>query len=629
MTTSPDPLDVYRASAGWRPAEWLFWILPVLLWWFWPGHELLLCQIAIMGLFALSLDLMFGHAGILSLGHAAFFGLGAYVAALLAMHGTGDPLLGLMLAALCAGLAGLPVSFLLLRGGPLAQLMISLGLSLMLYELANKFSTVTGGVDGLSDFQIDPLFGVFEFDWQGQTALFYAMGVLLLVFILFRRLVYAPYGRSLHGVRMNPSRMAALGFPVRSLQVQAVTLSAMGAGVAGALLAQTHQFVSLEVLGLQRSADVLIMLVLGGAGRLYGGLVGAAVLVGAQHALADLNPQYWPFWLGLVLVLVVLFARGGLLGLSDPIRRSYSTWLRYGEPIRGAAPMASSVPADAMPAGAMSTRPSAGENPAGAHEQAVPLLQATGLVHDEGGRRIIDALHLSIARGERLALIGPNGAGKSTLAHLLTGSFRPAAGQIHWQGRPIGQLPRHARSRLGLVGTFQNSPLFEAMSPLESLALAIAQRRGQGRHCGRALCRYDEITAEALAVLTMWQLLPQALEPTAQLALGQRRQLELALALVQHPRLLVLDEPAAGLSGAERERLLGILDQWPADGAVLLIEHDMDLVFRFASRVIVLQEGRALPPDAAVQWLDQAGVRARRPSTALAAIMCAAPQPGP
>ncbi|MFA5662504.1 ATP-binding cassette domain-containing protein [Castellaniella sp.] len=620
MTHARSLPETYRASARWRRAEWVFWGAPVLTWWLWPGHELLLCQIAIMGLFALSLDLMFGHAGILSLGHAAFFGLGAYTAALLAIHGPGDPLLGLVLAALCAGLASLPISVLLLRGGPLAQLMISLGLSLMLYELANRFSMFTGGVDGLSDFRIEPLFGVFEFDWQGQTAFFYALGVLFLAFIFFRRLVQSPYGRSLDGVRINPQRMAALGFPVRQLQVQAVVLSAMGAGAAGAVLAQTHQFVSLEVLGLQRSADVLIMLVLGGAGRLYGGLAGAVALVGAHHALSDLNPQYWPFWLGLALVLVVLFARGGLLGLADRLAEQLRSLARSGLPGTAPVPAWGTAPlpgretlAPAALADVSGLANTAIHGPGQLPEHGAPLLQATGLILDEGGRRTMDGLDLSIVQGERLALVGPNGAGKSTLVHLLAGSFLPTAGQICWQGAPVTHLPRHARSRFGLVGTFQNSSLFESMTPLESLALALAQRHGAGQRCWRALCEYDALTAEALAMLRTWQLLPQALVPTARLALGQRRQLELALALVQRPRLLVLDEPAAGLSRAERQHLLEVLGQLPADVAILLIEHDMDLVQRFATRVIVLQDGRVLPPDAAGRWFAGAGAGGHGP----------------
>lgn len=304
----------FRRASRWRPAEYLFWLLPVFGYFAFNDNLLLMSQIAITALFALSLDLILGYAGIVSLGHAAFFGLGAYAAGLLAKYGWGDPLLGLGAAALVAALVGFGTSFLLLRGTDLTRLMVTLGVSLMLFELANKLTDFTGGVDGLQGVEVRPLLGRYSFDMAGRTGYVYCVVVLFIMFWLARRIVHAPFGQSLRGIRQNVLRMPALGVPVKSRLVIAYTVGAAYAGVAGALLTQTNQFVSIDVLSFQRSAELLLILVLGGTGSLYGALLGTIVFMVAHHLLSDINPQYWQFWLGLLLVVVVLFARDGIMG---------------------------------------------------------------------------------------------------------------------------------------------------------------------------------------------------------------------------------------------------------------------------------------------------------------------------
>jgi branched-chain amino acid transport system permease protein len=303
----------------WKPLEIAFWLLPVASYFLFPNYLVLISQIMIVGLFALSLDLILGYAGIVSLGHAAFFGLGAYTAGLLSVHGWGEPISGLFAAALVAGVFGFVVSFLVVRGQDLARLMVTLGIGLMLFEAANKAAFFTGGVDGLSGMATAPLFGVFEFDLYGKTAFWYSLGVLFLLFVLLRRVVSSPFGLSLRGIREGGRRMPAIGANVdRRLKV-AFTIGAALAGVAGALLAQTTQFVGLDSLGFPRSAELLIMLVLGGTGRLYGALIGAAVFMVAQDKISGLDPAYWQFYIGLFLVLIVLFARGGIMGGAEKI----------------------------------------------------------------------------------------------------------------------------------------------------------------------------------------------------------------------------------------------------------------------------------------------------------------------
>jgi len=301
--------------------EVAFWLLPVAAFFLLPGYRVLGSQILIVALFALSLDLVLGYAGILTLGHAAFFGLGAYTAGLLAVHGWGEPLTGLLAGAAVAAIVGFATSFLVVRGEGLTRLMVTLGLGALLYEAANKAAFLTGGVDGLSGVTMWKLFGVFPFDLAGRTGYLYSLAVLFIVFLFLRRLARSPFGLSLRGIRENRTRMPAIGVPVRRRLVAAFTLGAAIAGIAGALLAQTTQFVGLDSLGFGRSADTVIMLVLGGTGRLYGALIGTAVFMIAQDYLSGINPVYWQFWLGLLLVVFVFFARGGIMGALESLRR--------------------------------------------------------------------------------------------------------------------------------------------------------------------------------------------------------------------------------------------------------------------------------------------------------------------
>ena len=311
---------LHRLPDGrWYRIEIVFWLLPLAAFFVLPGFLVLGSQILIVALFALSLDLILGYAGIVSLGHAAFFGIGAYTAGLLAVHGWGEPLTGLLLAGAIAAVVGFLVSFLVVRGEDLARLMVTLGIGLLVYEAANKAAFITGGVDGLSGVVMWKLLGVFPFDLGGKVAYVYSLAVLFLLFVLMRRLVNSPFGLSLRGLREGSKRMPAIGAPVRSRQVLIFTIAAGVAGIAGGLLAQTTQFVGLEVLGFPRSAELLIMLVLGGAGRLYGAMIGAALFMVAQEVLSGLNPVYWQFWIGLLLVVVVLFARGGIMGAAEAL----------------------------------------------------------------------------------------------------------------------------------------------------------------------------------------------------------------------------------------------------------------------------------------------------------------------
>ena len=309
-----DPHQHLAAKDGWRPIEFAFWLAMLVPFVAVPTYLTLASQIAITAIFAVSLDLIMGYAGLVSLGHAAYFGLGAYAAGLIAKAGWGEPVSGLLMAATVAGLFGHLTGFIVVRVRQLALIMITLGIGLLLYEVANREDWLTGGNDGLQGVTMWPLFGRFDFDLYGYTAYAYALAILLLVVLVARRLVHSPFGLSLRAIRENERRMPAIGTPSRRRLHGVYTIAATVAGIAGGLLAQTTQFVSLGSLSFERSAELIVILVIGGTGRLYGGVVGAIVYMVARDRLSGMNPQYWYFWIGLMLIGVVLFLPEGILG---------------------------------------------------------------------------------------------------------------------------------------------------------------------------------------------------------------------------------------------------------------------------------------------------------------------------
>ncbi|MBS0533177.1 MAG: branched-chain amino acid ABC transporter permease [Proteobacteria bacterium] len=309
------------ARARWHPLEFVFWIVAFGSIWFAPNKHLILTEIAWLALFALSLDLILGYAGILSLGHAAFFGVGSYAAALLAKHGiVTEPVLALFCAGLVAAVLGFATSFLMLRGADLTRLMVSLGVALVLRELANQFGWLTGGADGLQGVTMEPILGLFRFDMFGHNGYVYCLVVLFVLFLAARRLMASPFGLSLLAIKGNPLRARAIGIGVDMRLVAIYTIGGFYAGVAGGLLAQTTAFSSLDVFSFDRSADLLLVLIIGGTGYLYGGIIGAVIFKIMQDYLALWSPQYWPFWIGLVLVVMVLVGRDRMTRWSEPLR---------------------------------------------------------------------------------------------------------------------------------------------------------------------------------------------------------------------------------------------------------------------------------------------------------------------
>jgi branched-chain amino acid transport system permease protein len=313
--------EAFARRHRFRPLEALPWLVALLAYIVFPGYLTLGAQILATILFVMSADLVVGYAGIVTLGHAAFFGTGAYTAGILAAHGWGEPLSGLVAGSAVSGLVGLLSGFVILRTTGLALLMQTLVVASMLLEAANKAGWITGGDDGLQGVVVWPIFGIFHFDMFGRVAYAYCLAVLLIGWLVMRQVVHSPFGRSLTGMRENVRRMHAIGAPVFRRRLVVYAISAALAGASGALIAQTTQFVGLTSLSLERSGNALIMLTIGGVGRLYGAFIGVPLYMIAQDQFAEIEPVYWYFWIGLLMVGVVMFARGGILGLFERLRR--------------------------------------------------------------------------------------------------------------------------------------------------------------------------------------------------------------------------------------------------------------------------------------------------------------------
>lgn len=316
------PADSILSRHGLRPGELLWLALAIACFFAFPDYLSLGTTVLVMVVLVLSFDLLLGFSGVLSFGHAVFFGLGAYVTGWLSLAGWTEPVSAALLAGLCAALLALLMGPFVLRLTGLPLLMVTLSLGVLVFEAAHKATAITGGDDGLSGIQIAPIFGFFEWGLGGKTSYIYVLCWLVVIFLLLKRVVCSPFGVALQGIRENASRMRLIGNSVLPHLTLSYAISAFVAGVAGALFTQANAFVGLGVLALETSIDVLIMAVLGGLGGLHGALVGAPVYILLRHFSSQWSPFYWMLVIGILLISVVMLGRGGILGIAS------QTWKR-------------------------------------------------------------------------------------------------------------------------------------------------------------------------------------------------------------------------------------------------------------------------------------------------------------
>jgi branched-chain amino acid transport system permease protein len=555
----------------------------------------MLSRIAIWGLFGLGFDLLFGFTGLLSFGQSAFFGTGGFVAAyLLTTNMIGNVPLALALGTLGATVAGGLVGLLALRRTGIYFAMITVAIAETFFFLENSpLSEWTGGENGLPGVPT-PTFnlGFVVIDTSHEWSMYaFLATVFMLGLVVARRIALSPVGRILTAIRDNPQRAAAVGHAVHRYKLAAFMIAAAYAGLAGGLLGVLQGYMPPEAFAFDTSGQLIMQTVIGGAGTLFGPLVGAAIWL-YLHDLLQYGLVLGPAWrlaLGVIFVLLVLLLRKGVIGgvrdLARFLRRPRSVDRTEEEPAPAgfirATPVSPVKPAEAVP------------GPGG---QTTVILEARGLTKRYGGLAANSDITFSIREGELRGVIGPNGAGKSTFFKMLTGEVIPSAGQILYKGSEITHKDVTDVCQLGMSKSYQINQLFSKLTVRENLLIpALAECRGRFRlDLLRHLDRVPGLHEDVAKTLGLIDLAHRADVPVSELAYGEKRRLEIGLALATAPSVLLLDEPLAGMSPQERADTIRLLKNIRVGRTVVLVEHDMDAVFDLAERITVLFQGRVL-----------------------------------
>lgn len=554
----------------------------------------ILTSALVFAIFAVSLNLILGHGGMPSLGHAVFLGIGSYTVGFMVHHWQSNFLLTALAAVAISSLAAALIGPIVLRTRGTYFLMVTLAIGEVLRNMSISWRSLTGGDDGLTGVNAGIVAGI-DFG-QSRNFYFLVLGSLLIVLALMRMLTNAPFGHALRAIRDNRSRLSILGVHPMKVEVTAFVISAGMAGYAGFLLAYEKAFVSPNVFSVETSAQALLMVVVGGAGTLFGPVVGALV-VEFIRGIGSVYTDRWQTVLGLLAVLVAINSRQMLV--QDLLSVVAGKFWR--KPTAAAAPVAP-IPAGAKPAPAVAVKATAtAAHPAPPIVRRVPpvrtngsIISASNIAKRYGGLSVLRDISLSVAPGERMGLIGPNGAGKTTFLNILSGIEVPTAGAVAYGGKDVTSMPSYRRAQLGVGRTFQIGNLFNDCSVRENIALALVARESYGLRFGRSLSQYADLQHEAVDLLDKWKLREIGDIPVKLLSYGQRRVVEIVLALATRPQLLLLDEPAAGLSGAETKMIIETISVLDPALSILIVEHDMDLIFSVCDRVTVIASGEVL-----------------------------------
>ncbi len=547
-------------------------------------------QIVIWGLFGIGFDILFGYTGLLSFGQAAFYGTGGFVAAyLLTENLMSNVMLALLIGTVAAAAVGVLVGIVALRRTGIYFAMITLAIAEMFYFIEfSPLAAYTGGENGLPGVPA-PRFALFGWSYQvgpdwsmyGFLAVCYFLGIVLAL-----RIVRSPVGAILSAIRDNTLRARAVGHAVDAYKLTAFVIAAAYAGFAGGLLGVLQGFMPPDAFMFDTSGQLVMQTAIGGAGTLFGPLVGATVWLFLRDFLQsamDLGAT-WKLVLGVVFVLLVCFLRRGLVGgMRDVYERA--TGRRRAR--------TAEVPVQAAPAPLASVGPSRRrqETPFSG-----PVLEARGLTKSFGGIVANRDINLAVEQGELRGIIGPNGAGKSTLFKMLTCEMEPSAGQVIFHGRDITGMGVAKVCQLGLTKSYQVNQLFARLTLRENIVIAaLAERRGTfALDLLRRIDKVPGLADQVESTLGLVGLTARADVPVAELAYGEKRRLEIGLALAASPSLLLLDEPLAGMSPRERAETVQLLKNIRRGRTLIVVEHDMDAVFELAERISVLHEGALL-----------------------------------
>jgi branched-chain amino acid transport system permease protein len=560
-------------------------------------------RILVWGLFGLGFDILFGFTGLLSFGQSAFYGTGGFVAAyLLTQTGFSNVLAALIIGMIAAAITGYLVGLIALRRTGIYFAMITVAIAEVFFFVEfNPLSAWTGGENGLPGVPM-PSFdlGFTTLQFTDGWSLYQFLAVCYFVGVAIAlRIVRSPVGAIFSAIRDNPVRAAAVGHNVHGYKLTAFVIAAAYAGFAGGLLGVLQAFMPPDAFTFDTSGQLVMQTAIGGRGTLFGPLVGATVWLFLQDFLqAALGlGAAWKLVLGVVFVLLVCFLRRGIVGgIVDLYRLLTGRWAASPEPQPADIAIAEQRPAEGEPAPAAVLASSPPRRPVVADSNSSALLQASGLTKRFGGLIANSNIDFSVRRGELLGIIGPNGAGKSTFFKMLTCEIEPSSGRIVFDGRDITGMHVTDVSQLGLTKSYQVNQLFSGLTVRDNIVIAaLARLRGKFRlDLFRKLEKVEGLEKRVRQTLELVNLTARADRPVSELAYGEKRRLEIGLALATSPSLLLLDEPLAGMSPRERTETVRLLKSIGQNRTMIVIDHDMDALFELAERVTVLQEGRVL-----------------------------------
>jgi branched-chain amino acid transport system permease protein len=550
-------------------------------------------QILIWGLFGIGFDILYGYTGLLSFGQSAFYGTGGFVAAyLLVVMGFPDVIVALLIGMVAAAVVGWVVGLIALRRTGIYFAMITVAIAETFFFIENNpLAAWTGGENGIPGVPT-PKFDLFGLHYQvgtgwsmfGFLAVCYFVGVVIAL-----RIVRSPVGAIFSAIRDNPIRAAAVGHNIHGYKLAAFVIGAAYAGFAGGLLGVLQAFMPPEAFTFDTSGQLVIQTAIGGAGALFGPLLGAAVWLSLRDFLQGTLGlgATWKLALGVVFVLLVCFLRRGLIGGIADLYALATRWRAaqpQQAPARPSGPHRPVVAAPAPPG-----RPSG-------HDISGPILQAIELTKRYGGLVANSNINFAVVAGERRGIIGPNGAGKTTFFRMLTCEVPPTSGTIVFEGRDITGMNVTDVCQLGLTKSYQVNQLFTRLTVGENLTIAaLAERRGKFRlDLLRGLASIPGLDQQVEHTLDLVDLTGRRDTPVSALAYGEKRRLEIGLALAASPSLLLLDEPLAGMSPHERSETVRLITSIGEGRTMIIIDHDVDSLFELVERVTVLQEGRVL-----------------------------------
>ncbi|SEI02200.1 amino acid/amide ABC transporter membrane protein 2, HAAT family (TC 3.A.1.4.-)/amino acid/amide ABC transporter ATP-binding protein 1, HAAT family (TC 3.A.1.4.-) [Tardiphaga sp. OK245] len=561
----------------------------------------LLTRVLNWGLIGLGFDILFGLTGLLSFGQAAFFGVGGFVSAyLLVSHTIDNVWLALAIGTVAAGLFGLFVGWFAVRRIGIYFTMITLAFGQMAYFIENSpLSDFTGGENGIPGVPVPVLgFGASAIRISAGMPMYILFAVIFFLgYVLARRIVGSPVGAILLAIKENTGRVAMLGHNVPAYKLTAFVIAALYAGLAGGLLGSFQSYMPPDAFSLETSGQLVVQTIVGGAGTLIGPLVGAAVWLWLRDNL-QLIPGFailWKLVLGIAFIVLVIGLRRGICG-------EIAHW--WNERRNLAAARAAAAKTEAIEAHNIdvATKPVAppkevrltlAEPITGDSDIA---LEARSLARHYGGLKAVDGVSFKVRRGSIHAVIGPNGAGKSTLFKMLLDEVSPSSGEVLLFGEKVTGVGVSRAAQLGIAKSNQLNQLFPNLSVRKNLRIAaLARRRGPMRFdLLRSAGSIPDVEEQIASILGLLNLVERADTPAHILAYGEKRRLEIGMALATSPNVLLLDEPLAGMSPAERIATCAFIRDIGRSRTVVIVEHDLDAIFELAERITVLYEGRLL-----------------------------------